>query len=306
MSAPESIRELGAMRARARADKDFARADELRSEIDAAGWRVVDTADGFELVEKPPFHVYPSLSEATGAVTAPLVVTLIVDGWPDDVDTCLQALTSHAPVDSAVLVFDCGNVDHAGERAEAWARSHPDRIHVVHLEQTMQQLGWASVVGRAIDISDCSAFAIMDMSTILEGDALTPMLKVLEDPAVVATGWRGVNVNVDDAWRSFDSSGPGEVDAVLGYLMMVRRDLASQTPPDPKARFYRNADMEWSLLLREAGGRIVIPEGELPVRQDRHHGYHDSDPTYRDKQSKKTYDRILQRFRGREDLLAPR
>jgi hypothetical protein len=155
-------------------------------------------------------------------------------------------------------------------------------------------------------MANCSVFAVMDLSTVLEGDAFTPMLEILNDESVVATGWRGVNVNVDDDWRSFDSSGAGEVDAVLGYLMMVRRDRALQVRPDPKARFYRNADMEWSLLLREAGGRIVISAGELPVRQDRHRGYHDSDPAYRDKQSKKTYDRILQRFRGRDDLLAPR
>lgn len=306
MSAPEAIRQLAALRAEARASKDFSQADQLRSEIDAAGWRVVDTADGFELVEKPPFDVYPSLAEADCEAIAPLVVTLIVDGWPDDVDTCLQALTSHAPVDSAVLVFDCGNVDHAGERAEAWAHSHPDRVRVVHLEQTLQQMGWAAIVTKAVELANCSAFVVMDLSTVLEGDAFTPMLEILNDESIVATGWRGVNVNVDDAWRSFDSSGPGEVDAVLGYLMMVRRDRALQVPPNPKARFYRNADMEWSLLLREAGGRIVIPEGELPVRQDRHHGYHDSDPAYRDKQSKKTYDRILQRFRGRDELLAPR
>lgn len=306
MSAPESIRELGVLRAQARAEKNFERADELRSQIDAAGWRVVDTADGFDLVEKPPFETYASLADVTARVSAPLVITVIVDGWPADVDACIGALVVNAPSDAKVLAIDCGNVDDAGLRAEEWSRDHPDHVEGVHLEQTLQQLGWASVVGKAIDISDCSAFVVMDMSTILEGDALTAMLQVLDDPSVVATGWRGVNVNVDDAWRSFDTSGPGEVDAVLGYLMMVRSDVAREVRPDPKARFYRNADMEWSLLIRERGGRIVIPEGELPLRQDRHHGYHDSDPAYRDKQSKKTYERILQRFRGRDDLLAPR
>ena len=60
-------------------------------------------------------------------------------------------------------------------------------------------------------------------------------------------------------------------------------------------------------MLRDAGaGRLVVPAGELPVRQDRHRGYHDSDPAYRDKQSRRTYDRFLQRFRGREDLRLPR
>ena len=128
---------------------------------------------------------------------------------------------------------------------------------------------------------------------------------------MVASGWRGVNVNIDDAWRTFDDAGPGEVDAVLGYLMVVRTEAARECPPSPKAVFYRNADMEWSLSLREFGaergqGRIVVPPGELPLRQDRHHAYYDTDPAYRDKESKKTYDRILQRFRGKASILSPR
>ena len=57
------------------------------------------------------------------------------------------------------------------------------------------------------------------------------------------------------------------------------------------------------VLLREAGHRLVAVD--LPVRQDRHRGYHDSDPDVRDKESRKTYDRFLQRFRGREDLRLP-
>lgn len=74
--------------------------------------------------------------------------------------------------------------------------------------------------------------------------------------------------------------------------------------PLPKARFYRNADLEWSFLLRDAGAGTLVAL-DLPVRQDRHRGYHDSDPAMRDRESKKTYDRFLQRFRGREDLRLP-
>ena len=88
--------------------------------------------------------------------------------------------------------------------------------------------------------------------------------------------------------------------------MALKREAIELVRPDPKARFYRNADMEWSLALREAGGVLAIPSDSLPIRQGRHHGYHDSDPTFREKQSKKTYDRLLQRFRGKDHLLAPR
>ena len=131
---------------------------------------------------------------------------------------------------------------------------------------------------------------LLDPSTVLEGDALTPVLACFEDPAVVGAGWRGVAVA--DGWTSFTDAPAGEVEALLGYLFAVRR-TAARAVPLPPARFYRNADMEWSFLLREAGGRLVVPEGELPVRQDRHRGYHDSDPALRDRESKKTYDRFL-------------
>jgi hypothetical protein len=44
----------------------------------------------------------------------------------------------------------------------------------------------------------------------------------------------------------------------------------------------------------------------LPLIQGRHHGYHDTDPDYRDKNSRKNYQRILDRFRGKNEILTPR
>ncbi|MDP9497581.1 MAG: hypothetical protein M3P46_07950, partial [Actinomycetota bacterium] len=73
----------------------------------------------------------------------------------------------------------------------------------------------------------------------------------------------------------------------------------------PQATFYRNADLEWSFLLRDAGGRLVVPAADLPVRQGRHRGYADTDPAHRDRQSRRTYERFLRRFRGRDDLRLP-
>jgi GT2 family glycosyltransferase len=147
----------------------------------------------------------------------------------------------------------------------------------------------------------------MDVSTVLDGDAISPLLDALAEPGVAAAGWRGANVDIDDAWRSVHGAGPGEVDVLLGYLMAVRKDAAiSVGGPDAKARYYRNADLEFSLMLREAGGRLVVPSAELPCHQGRHHGYHDTDPGYGERESRRNYERLLRRFRGRTDLLAPR
>jgi cysteinyl-tRNA synthetase len=48
-TAPADIEELAAQREAARADRDFARADELRDAIAAAGWQITDTPQGPKL-----------------------------------------------------------------------------------------------------------------------------------------------------------------------------------------------------------------------------------------------------------------
>ncbi len=50
--APADVRELAERREAARASGDFAEADKLRAQIDAAGWVVRDVAGGFQLVPK--------------------------------------------------------------------------------------------------------------------------------------------------------------------------------------------------------------------------------------------------------------
>jgi cysteinyl-tRNA synthetase len=50
--APAEVAALASRRAEARAAGDFAEADRLRGEIEAAGWEVRDVASGFELVPR--------------------------------------------------------------------------------------------------------------------------------------------------------------------------------------------------------------------------------------------------------------
>ena len=306
MTIPDQVTALVEERGLARVNKDFARSDQLRDAIAEAGWLIKDTAEGYSLTQAPPFGITANLGalvdQCTHSISGTAVVLVIVEGWPEDTQISLAALLEHIPTGVKVLVFDCGNVDGAGGVVHELAKNHPHLVEF-HFAQTLAELGWASVVNAAVTITSSDFFAVMDMSTIWEGDALTPVLDTFQDPNVALAGWRGVNVDVSQDWREFGSATAGDVDAVLGYFMVVRGSIAKGIGPDPKARFYRNADMEWSLAIRAAGYKVVIPEGELPLRQERHHGYHDSEPQYRDKQSKKTYDRLLQKFRKSPEIL---
>ncbi len=302
--APPDVVALAEQRAAARTAKDFGASDRLRDEIAAAGWVVRDEAAGYALAPRPPYAVLPSVADLPDRRAEPdgrrCTVALLVEGWPEDVRTCVEALMRHAPPDVVVVLLENGGTA-AGAVVHELAQAHPGRIEELHVERAA---GWSAARQALLDADAARVHVLMDPSTVLEGDALTPVLQCLDDPAVAAAGWRGVRVQ--DGWRDFAEAGAGEVEALLGYLFAVRRSAARQVPVPAKARFYRNADMEWSFLLRDAGvGRLVVPEGELPLRQDRHRGYHETAPEVRDRESKKTYDRFLQRFRGREDLRLP-
>lgn len=309
MTAPAEVLALADQRAAARATKDWAASDALREQIAALGWLVTDGPDGYRLAPRPPYDVAPALADLESPVNAPAGscgIALLVDGWPDDLRACVAALLAYAPSDAMIWLLDLGDVDGAGGVVHQLAGTHPDRIVELHCAQTLDQAGWGKATARLIELEQAPVHLLMDPSSILTGDAITPLLQALDEPGVVGSGWQGVDVDLADAWRSFTPAQPGEVDALLGYLMAVRTQAALDTPPHPKARFYRNADLEWSLMLRAAGGRLVVPSADLPVRQDRHRGYHDSDPQVRDRESRRTYDRLLQEFRGRDEILRPR
>jgi hypothetical protein len=145
----------------------------------------------------------------------------------------------------------------------------------------------------------------MDPSTRFTGDAITPVLAELNKGEYNAVGWRGGLVNTSDEWRSVDDKGAGEVDVLFSYFMALNRaDALSADGFNNRAIYYRNADIEFSLRLRHSNGRLL--QMDLPLEQAKHHGYYDADPEFREVQSKKNYDRILERFRGKDAILSPR
>jgi hypothetical protein len=315
--APPDVVALAEQRAAARAARDFATADRLRDEIAATGWLVDDAGDGFALRTKPPYDVLTSLGGMPDNSTAPdgrrATVSLLVDGWPDDVRTCVDALLQHTAADVVVQALDLGNVDGAGDALHEFAG---DRVEEWHLGVAAAwrggSVGWGQARTALLRADTATVHVWCDVSTVLTGDAVTPLLEAIgDDGDVVAAGWRGADVVVDDEWRSVRDAGPGDVDVLLGYLVAMRRDVAlAAGGPHPKARFYRNADLEFSLALRAAArdrgsaGRLLALGDDLPCRQDRHRGYHDTDADYRDKESAKTYNRLLQTYRNRPDSLA--
>lgn len=290
--APAEVIALADARAAAKAAKDFSQADRIRAEIAALGWKVVDTPSGFELTEQTR-RVVTINDKVDLGITADVTVGLIIKEWIEDGIESIKAVRQYSPT-AQVVALVVGDGDIA-----AFAREYG--VIDLYMEQDP---GWGSAARWLIENAPSPFQVLMDPSTILEGDALAQLKSAMIE-GVAAAGWKGALVDIDDQWRSVVDRGAGEVDVLLGYLMMVRREalLATDTP-HAKAKYYRNADLELSLALREQGGRLIALD--LPVRQGRHHGYHDTEPELRERESKRNYDRILARFRGREEILAPR
>jgi hypothetical protein len=230
---------------------------------------------------------------------------VIAAGWPEDLTSSVTAMAEHSAPDISFAIIDCGNIDGAGDAAEQLLTAMPERVTVAHVAGSLDEVGWGPAMKTLIAMTDSPYFAPLDTATIAHAPVMDELLAPFADPDVAVTGWKGANINTTD-WYSFDAAGPGEVDVVMGYFMCVRTDIAREIPPHKKAKFYRNAELEWCLAIRAGGHKIVVPTDELALTQERHRGYHDSDPDYRDEQSQRNYRRMLDRFKGREDILAPR
>ena len=295
MSAPESVHELARARQEARAAKDFALSDTLRADIAAQGYEVVDVAGGYELRPKKRFPTYESTRDikAINSGKYEITVAMIIDGFHEDAIETLKSIKENSDCAIALLVLD---------DAGALADQLDARTSLVVLTENF---GWGESANALLRNVTSDYIVIMDPSTRFTGDAITPVLAELKKREYVAVGWRGGLINLEDEWRSVDDKGIGEVDVLFSYFIaMHREDALAARGFNNRALFYRNADIEFSLALRHANGRLL--QMELPLVQERHHGYHDSETEYRDLQSKKNYDRILERFRGKTAILSPR
>ncbi len=313
------MRALAERRAQARQSRDFAAADQLRAQIGELGWTVTDGPGGYALTPAEPAGsaaadhyqvladpaaippavgrgglrgVVPPGEHASGSRSA--TVALLVEGWPDDLRECVAALLAHAPGGVIISALDVGNREGAGDVLHELAVAHPGRIEEWHVAASP---GWGASRNALLRADPAPVHVIMETSTILTGDVISPLLAAVAADGVVAAAWRGADPDRD--LRGFHNAGPGPVSALLGYLLAVRADAARAAGGLPaRARFYRNADLEFSLRLSPAG-QLVVPEGDLPVRQSRHRGYHDTDPQYRDRESRRNYRRVLALLRAR-------
>ena len=216
-------------------------------------------------------------------------ICLIADGFYEDFRTCLDSIKKFTSTPISIFSSGKENKEVPELFGGAWVKN---------------KLGWGHSINQFLNNEKEKYLVFMDPSTRFLGDAITPALAKLES-GYQGVGWRGGLVNVGDDWRSVEDKGEGDVDVLFSYFFAVDREfLLKAGGANPSATYYRNADIEMSLAMRAAGGKLW--QMDLPLEQGRHHGYHDVDSEYREKKSKENYNRILEKFRGRNEILVAR
>jgi hypothetical protein len=318
--APEPPAEVVAAareRAAARAARDWPRADTLRAEIEAAGWKVIDRGTGFDLepaapptVEEAGITRYGSSSAVPSTLaerpTARFTVALVADDRSDDPARLLAGLRTHAPVGTQVVVV--AN-EPAAAQAERLAAGSPDLAPIGDIAPevtwTSVRLGHAAACNVALRRARGEVVVLADPSVELLGDALTPLADALADPAVAVCGAFGLVAA--DLRRFMAAPGPA-VDVIeLPWLAFRRADYLALGPLDEKLVVERHLDTWWSLVLR-AGAADRPPRGarrlDLPLRRHAPPERHDLPAAELERLARRSFYRVLDRFRDRPDLLS--
>ncbi|MGH9040962.1 MAG: glycosyltransferase [Acidimicrobiia bacterium] len=254
--APDDVVRRAQERVEARHRRDFAAADRLRDEITAAGWQVIDGADGFDLVPLPVRRVASVIADAKS--------------WAEDWDRFLASLTRQAP--------------------------SPEAVQIIGLEPG---LGFAADRNAALGQADAEIVVFFDTSLEVTGDLLGVLAGALQDPAVAVAGPYGL-VSAD--LHDYEERTEGDVAAIQGYCLAARwDDLKAVGGFRESFAFYRNADIDLSLRLRTHGPEVrrAVAVGAEHCRRHAHRDWEETDPTERDRLSRKNMSRILDRFAGR-------
>lgn len=288
----------------------------MRGEIEAAGWKVVDRGTDFALSPATPPDIaegervrYGSSQSVPSRFDEPstgvATVVLVATDYPDDLERLLTGLRAGSPVGtSVVIVADAPSPEQAGSLETLEALEAVAALPI-EITWTSERLGHAAAMNVGLRRAVAPVVILLDTDLEPTGDIVTPLGRALDDPTVaIAGGWGTTSTDL----RRFEDAPAGDVDAIEGYPQAFRRaDAAQRGPLDERFRFDRNLDVWWSLVLRDSGQeqahrRAVRLDG-LPVVRHEHWGNASLTDADRDRQSKRSLYRIIDRFGWRRDLL---
>ena len=219
-------------------------------------------------------------------------VVVLFDGWVEDIERLHASCVRHLRAWDWEFVVVDNPVDEAASQRIAALE------HVVHLP-LRDHIGWAAGRNLGLRQSTGGLACVVDISVELTDDVATRVDEHLRDGATGLVGrWGVVTGNGFD----FEESEGPDVDGIEAYFMAMRRaDLTRTGLFDPKFRWYRNADIDFTFRVRDAGLRTIV-DPSLPLERHEHRLWANTPEAERDEMSRKNFFRFRDHWGERRDL----
>jgi cysteinyl-tRNA synthetase len=303
---PAEIEAFLRERRSARQVNDYVRADTLRSQIRTSGVELSDTRAGTKARLAPAWRGNGATiagstdveSRLDGPEEVPFTVSIVARRGCAELTRCVASVRRHLPKDQGeIIVVDNGFQDECETELDRLVGKAP-AVRVFHADH---YLGWGAGGNVSLRQARGRIVVFLDTSVEVSGDIFAKLQALLSDQTVGIAGRWGV---VTSDLRQFEEvKAGGDVDAVEGYLMALRRDVLREAGfLDEKYRFYRHLDLDFSFAVRSRGYRAVI-DTSLPVKKHEHVEWAATAPMDRDRLSKRNFYRFLHKWGDRTDLL---
>lgn len=275
---PDTIDELARARAEARRAGDFETADDLRAQIEAAGWKVVDSGYKFRLDPASPSTGVASRFDEPAA--APVTIVAL--------DACVQVPPGVVPPTTQIVAVS--------ESPTAGSVAGIGAVEVVEMPARVR-LAEAWNIGLRRSVGD--VVVLLGPGVIVTGDLTTPVMRALADETIAVVGAKGLLSDDLRLWRPAEA---GEVDALDATCLCFRRaDAAARGPLDERFSSARLLAIWWSLVLRDEGPDrpprralaldLPLASKDAPEDEEDQRG------------ARRDFYRVLDRFGRRRDLL---
>ncbi len=276
----------------ARARQDWATADTLKAQIEAAGWKVVDRGSRTSVTPAAPLTVevegelrYGSAASVPTRLEEPaataFTVVLLASEEPAKVARLVHGIRAHPPggvrVQVVVVANDPNEAQQAALAELAASGATPDWESPEQL-RTATRLGYAAALNIGLRRVAGEIVVLADGSAWPTGDALSPIAAALADTSVGTVG--GIGFSADEPGRlnpaalelaragEEDSAGSDVTALQGGWLAFRRSDLAALGPLDEHFVTPAWLDLWWSLRIR-CGADPDWTETDSDVAADR-------------------------------------
>jgi GT2 family glycosyltransferase len=304
-SIPPEVLALSHERDLLRRRGNYQRADELKKQIEEAGYAVKDNPHGAHLVTLPGVDVdgkmyrmarqLPSLLDEADTCTFSVIV--LAQNSHDRVRRCIESVLRFADASNIeLLLVDNASMDGIDLWAEALKYQEP-RLHILRATRIM---GVAEAYNMALKQSHGHFILLLDSRAELTGDIFTPLEKTLANKEVGITGLHGLRT---DDLRHFEECPQEEAEVIDSQCMAFRRKLLKKSGLfDERYRYPHYMDIDFNLAIRDTGTEAVVTP-DLPIAYHADEQNEEMTDSERARLAKRNFYRFLEKWGDREDLL---